>query len=270
MWGSCFLLCTPVRPSRPSSVVRLPHNSLTHNLLTPSPRATYSHTHTHNSHTNNHVHGANGTQAHHQSQPSAISATPATQNARRCFQMPRLPRTHTHTTCSHTTGAGRRGTWRHRPSGFSLVVRLGPRWRRGRRGCVCAWACARACGRAGVGVGVGVAGVAGVALGSRRGTWKQAWHSATSTFMLCGGHGTYRTSYVHPPPSSKNSHVLFQMHSINLLTHNLLTRNSLTRSVFRHLLSLSCLSNSENQCSNTLAPRKKPSQACAGKGQKTS
>ena len=211
---------------------------------------------------------------------------------------------HTHTTCSHTTGAGRRGTWRHRPSGFSLVVRLGPHWRRGRRGCVCAWACARACVRAGVGVGVGVAGVA---LGSRRGTWKQAWHSATSTFMLCGGHGTYGTSYVHPPPSSKNSHVLFQMHSINLLTHNLLTRNSLTRSVFRHLLSLSCLShpvftfllrliwtldsvpiiqrlfhgnssqqsgdpseNSENQCSNTLAPRKKPSQACAGKGQKAS
>jgi len=69
--------------------------------------------------------------------------------------------------------------------------------------CVRGRARVRAGGRAGVGVGVGVAGVAGVALGSRRGTWKQAWHSATSTFMLCGGHGTYRTSYVHPPPSSK-------------------------------------------------------------------
>ena len=44
------------------------------------------------------------------------------------------------------------------------------------------------------------------------------------------------------PPNPQNSHILFQIHSINLLTHNLLTRNSLTRSVFRHLLSLSCLS----------------------------
>ena len=30
--------------------------------------------------------------AHHQSQPSAISATPATRNASRCHQAPRLPR----------------------------------------------------------------------------------------------------------------------------------------------------------------------------------
>ena len=33
----------------------------------------------------------NGNQARHQSQPSAISATPATQNERRCHQVPRLP-----------------------------------------------------------------------------------------------------------------------------------------------------------------------------------
>ena len=33
----------------------------------------------------------NGNQARHQSQPSAISATPATQNAGRCRQAPRLP-----------------------------------------------------------------------------------------------------------------------------------------------------------------------------------
>ena len=32
----------------------------------------------------------NGNQAGHQSQTSAISATPATQNARRCRQVPRL------------------------------------------------------------------------------------------------------------------------------------------------------------------------------------
>ena len=183
--------------------------------------------------------------------------------------MPRLPRTHTHNLLTHNWGWQ---AWHLATSTFwvfsggALGSPLAP-WTP--RLCVCACARVRAGGRAGVGVGVGVAGVAGVTLGSRRGTWKQAWHSATSTFMLCGGHGTYRTSYVHPPPSSKNSHVLFQMHSINLLTHNLLTRNSLTRSVF-HLLSFSCLSNSENQCSNTLAPRKKPSQACAGKGQKTS
>ena len=36
--------------------------------------------------------GDQRTQARHQSQPSAISATPATQNARRCRQAPRLPR----------------------------------------------------------------------------------------------------------------------------------------------------------------------------------
>jgi len=33
-----------------------------------------------------------GTQARHQSQPSPISVTPATQNARPCRQVPRLPR----------------------------------------------------------------------------------------------------------------------------------------------------------------------------------
>ena len=35
---------------------------------------------------------ANGTQARHQSHPSAITATPATQSEGRCPQVPRLPR----------------------------------------------------------------------------------------------------------------------------------------------------------------------------------
>ena len=35
---------------------------------------------------------ANGNQARHQSQPSAISATPATQSDGPCHQAPRLPR----------------------------------------------------------------------------------------------------------------------------------------------------------------------------------
>ena len=37
-------------------------------------------------------HGVHWTQAHHQSQPSAISAPPATQNEGRCRQVPGLPR----------------------------------------------------------------------------------------------------------------------------------------------------------------------------------
>ena len=37
-------------------------------------------------------HGVHRTQARHQSQPSAISAAPATQNEGRCRQVPRLPR----------------------------------------------------------------------------------------------------------------------------------------------------------------------------------
>ena len=48
---------------------------------------------------------------------------------------------------------------------------------------------------------------------------------------------TYLFHTICLPPSPKNSHILFQIHSINLLT-----QNSLTRSVFHHLLSLSCLS----------------------------
>ena len=48
---------------------------------------------------------------------------------------------------------------------------------------------------------------------------------------------TYLFHTICLPPSPKNSHILFQIHSINLLT-----QNSRTRSVFHHLLSLSCLS----------------------------
>ena len=44
----------------------------------------------HACHTN--LSGVTGNQARHQSQPSAVSATPATQNARWCQQAPRLPR----------------------------------------------------------------------------------------------------------------------------------------------------------------------------------
>ena len=36
--------------------------------------------------------GITGTQAHHKNQPSAKSATPATQNGGPCHQVPRLPR----------------------------------------------------------------------------------------------------------------------------------------------------------------------------------
>ena len=35
--------------------------------------------------------GDHGTQAHHQSQPSAVSGTPAMQSDDRCHQVPRLP-----------------------------------------------------------------------------------------------------------------------------------------------------------------------------------
>ena len=115
----------------------LTHNLLTHNLFT---HTTYSHTQfTHTNKKNSLTHNL--------------------------F-------THTHTTLSHTAWRGRRGTWWHRPSlcvalgdihlhftwqawrlvtstvtlhgrrgtygtGLALVARLGPVWRRCRRGCLC-------------------------------------------------------------------------------------------------------------------------------------
>ena len=58
----------------------------------------------------------NGTQARHQSQPSAISATPATQSEDRCQQAPRLPRktkaTVTKRHACHTNGGGDHGAKR--------------------------------------------------------------------------------------------------------------------------------------------------------------
>ena len=50
---------------------------------------------------------------------------------------------------------------------------------------------------------------------------------------------TYLFYTICLPPSPQNSHILFQIHSINLVARNLLTPNSLTRSVFHHLLSRS-------------------------------
>ena len=100
----------------------------------------------------------------------------------------------------------------------------------------------------------------------RRGIWFdlhflwQTWHLVTSTFPSCGRRGTcgacawfpfdavvavWRLVTLMPILCGRrgiwNSHILFQMHSKNLLTHNLLTQNSVTRSVFHHLLSLRCL-----------------------------
>ena len=43
VWGSCFLLCTPVRPSRPSSVSHTTLSHTTYSLLAP---AQLTHTHT--------------------------------------------------------------------------------------------------------------------------------------------------------------------------------------------------------------------------------
>ena len=51
-----------------------------------------------------------GNQARHQSQPSAISATPAMQNARTCLQAPHLPRRmHVHVSKYHTCRANSGG-----------------------------------------------------------------------------------------------------------------------------------------------------------------
>ena len=129
-----------------------------------------------------------------------------------------------HLAASSVIWRGRRVTWwQRRPfcvagvgfgSTFTLCFRRGIWWHR---------------------PSLPVAGVAlvALALGSRLTPWSLfvwqvwgTWRLVTLTPILCGRRGI------------RNSHILFQMHSINLLTHNLLTQNSLTRSVFHHLLSV--------------------------------
>ena len=124
--------------------------------------------------------------------------------------------THTHTTwqawhlaTSTFTLCGKRSAWRHRPSLCVTGV------------CHLAPPTFSLCGRP----SLCVAGV-------ERGTWPQSLLHSQATL-------SHATLSICPP---LNFRILFQTHSLNLLTHTTFSHRTLTRSVFHHLLSPSCLS----------------------------
>ena len=147
MWGSCFLLCAPVRlPSVAFRRLRSPilthnslrhtrnfltYNSLTHNLLTTTySHTTLLHTHTHTHTTLSHTTLSHATLTHNFLTHNSLTHT-----------------TYSHTTLSHTTGVAgvalgdidlrvmrqARRLWHWASSGGPL----GFRWRSCRRGCLC-------------------------------------------------------------------------------------------------------------------------------------
>ena len=149
VWGSCFLLCAPVRlPSVAFRRLRSPilthnslrhtrnfltYNSLTHNLLT----TTYSHTTLLHTHTRTHTHT---TLSHTTLSHATLTHNFLTHNSL-------THTTYSHTTLSHTTGVAgvalgdidlrvmrqARRLWHWASSGGPL----GFRWRSCRRGCLC-------------------------------------------------------------------------------------------------------------------------------------
>ena len=170
-----------------------------------------------------------------------------------------------HLETSTCVSRGRRGSWRHLPWFHVARVALGviylrfawQAWHletstcawRGRRGTCCTWwrawsplvAVGRPWRRASL---RGKRGtwrhllsfhVAGVALGDihLRFAW-QAWHLATSTFVLRGRRGTWRhpPSFCHPPSLSHttSSHTIF--HTTLSVTHT----TSFYFSILRHLV----------------------------------